>query len=137
MPAVASISAILTAVLDPQSSSLLMLALGLAGVALSVFLLVRFSLAQVLAVGKRQSVYRSLVNSQVITKGNRLKIFFGFFLILAVIIAIASGIQFILGIRQSINENIFLNYAVYVIEVTVFLPIFYVYQIKLVEELNG
>lgn len=137
IPAIAGATALLTAFTQPGSNSLILIALGVAGVIISIFLMIRFSLSQVIAVGENKSVYQSFLISQRITKGNRLKIFIGFLIIFGLIVLIANGVQLLLGIKQTINENIYINNIVYVIEATLFLPIVYLYQILLVEELNG
>ena len=136
-PAVAGWLGILTALTQQQSNSLILLALGATGLVLSVYLLVRFSLAQVITVGFQKTVLQSLKDSSKLTKGNRLKVFIGFFILLLLVFLIANGIQLLLSLSRVVNENTIINNMVYVIEATIFLPILYVFQVKLYEALNG
>ena len=136
-PAVAGWLGILTALTQQQSNSLILLALGATGLVLSVYLLVRFSLAQVITVGFQKTVLQSLKDSSKLTKGNRLKVFIGFFILLLLVFLIANGIQLLLSLSRVVNENTIINNMVYVIEATIFLPILYVFQLKLYEALNG
>lgn len=137
LPGVVGWLAIIPLLSQQGSSALALLILSLVGIGLSGHLLVRFSLAQVATVGAQKSVYQSLKNSSELTKGNRLRIFFGFLTILLVVFLIANGIQILLSLNQSINQNIYINNILYVLEASVFLPVIYIYQVKILEALNG
>lgn len=137
VPGVFGWLAILSILGQQGISALLLLVACLAAISLSIHLLIRFSLAQVITVGEKQTVYQSLLKSSRATKHNRLRIFIGFFALLLVIFIIANGIQILLSLKQSVNENVIINNLIYVLEATVFLPVIYVYQVKILEALNG
>lgn len=137
IPSIAGVVTIFMAYTQPATTSLLFISLGAVGILVSILLMVRFSLSQVIAVSENRSVYQSLLKSQSITKNVRWKVFLGFLIIFSLIVVIANGVQMLLSIKQVINENIYINNMIYIIESTIFLPIIYIYQIKLLEELNG
>lgn len=137
VPGVAGWLGIISALGGVGSNSLLLLIAGGLGIIISIVLLVRFSLAQVLTVGQKLSVYQSLKSSYRLSRKHFLGMFIGYFILLAGVFLIANGIQLILSLRQSINENIYINNLIYIIEASVFLPAFYIYQTKLLKALHG
>ena len=137
VPGVAGWLGIIAVLGGSGSGALALLIAGGLGIIISIFLLVRFGLAQVLTVSQKTSVYKSLKASYNLSKKHFLGMFVGYLIILLGVFLIANGIQLVLSIRQNINENIYINNLVYILEATVFLPIFYIYQSKLLKALHG
>lgn len=137
VPGVAGWLGIISALGGSGSSTLMLLLAGGLGIIISIVLLVRFGLAQVLTVGQKISVYQSLKSSYKLSRRHLAGMFIGYLLLLLGVFLIANGIQLILSLRQSINENIYINNLIYIIEATVFLPVFYIYQTKLLKALHG
>lgn len=109
---------------------------GLAGIVLGSYLLSRYSVAQSAAVIENQTIIGSLKLSAALTKGSRLRIIISYLLLTALIIVILTAVQFVLSLNQSINENAILGGIIYVLESVVFVPIFFIFQVKIFESLN-
>lgn len=137
VPGIFGLLGILSALTQQGGYTIIILILGVLGIGISAHLLVRFCLSQVIAISSSKSVYQSLQSSSKVTRGNRLKIFLAFLIMLTAIFLIANGVQLLLSFNRSINENIYVNNIVYVLEASVFLPIIYIFQTRLKEILNG
>lgn len=137
IPAVAGWLGIVSALGGSGTSALLLIIAGALGILISVYLLVKFNLAQVITVKEGKTIMQSLKSSLRVSKGHFWAMLAGYVIILLGVFLLANGIQLLLSIKQSINENIYINNLVYVVEATIFLPIIYVYQLKLIRALNG
>jgi hypothetical protein len=136
-PGLAGWLGIVSALGGSGTSALYLIIAGLAGIIISIYLLVRFNIAQVITVAESKSVMQSLKSSFKLSKRHFWGMLAGYVIILLGVFLLANGVQLLLSIRQSINENIYINNLVYVVEATIFLPIIYIYQLKLLRALNG
>lgn len=105
--------------------------------ALGAYLLVCFSVSQAITVNQGTSIYQSLKLSAECTKGNRLRVFLSYFVLIAGMLMILMAIQFILSINQTINENSIISGIVYILEAVVFVPIAFIFQQKIYESLKN
>lgn len=104
--------------------------------ALGVYLLTCFSVSQAITVNEGTGIYQSLKLSARSTKGNRLRVFLSYFVIIAGMLIILIAIQFILSTNQTINENSVISGIVYILEAVVFVPITFILQQKVYESLK-
>lgn len=109
---------------------------GLVGIVLGSYLISRYIVAQSAGVIENQSIVGSFRQSSALTKGSRLRIILGYLVLIIVILLILTVVQFVLSLNQSLNENAILGGAIYVLESIVFVPIFFIYQVKIFEALS-
>ena len=83
------------------------------------------------------SAVQSLKLSSEITKKNRLRIFFGTFGVILAILTLLTLVQFFVGLNQSLAQNQIFSAAVYALEASVVVPIFFIFQSEIYKELNG
>lgn len=107
------------------------------GLVLSGYLLTRFGLAQVIVIAENMSIKKSLQQSARITKKNQWKIFFGTLLVLVIYLVALTIIQFVLNLSGQLAQNIYVINILYVIEASIFMPIFVIYGVEMYKELNG
>jgi hypothetical protein len=111
-----------------------------AAVSLGFFGLVLSSslgVAQAIAVSSEKTAWESLRSSYRLTRGHRMIVFGGYFIIAICIILVVFLFSLVSILSQSIYENVYLQNIFYASTITVFVPLVFIFQSKLLGALDA